>query len=146
MMTNSGWCKSILKELLLSPHVLKRERIKDKINSPINMSMAIILEPSLEPSLKCTSHPIKTPLAAPVKKVAANAVRNLPPSNPSRGPIGLMLLHTPDSKNLKYLFWTVNYKLRVFKIKSQSDGKIQAQSHELKTKKHNHFYLGKSLF
>ena len=41
------------------------------------------------------------PFATPEKRVAANAVRNRPPNNPWRGPVGLMVRQTPNSSNLK---------------------------------------------
>ena len=48
-----------------------------------------------------TIKPRMTPLAAPVHPQARKAVRNRPPSNPSRGPVGLMVRQTPNSSNLK---------------------------------------------
>ena len=48
-----------------------------------------------------TNQPIRVALAAPVKRQAANAIRNLPPKSPSRGPVVLITRQTPNSSNLK---------------------------------------------
>ena len=48
----------------------------------------------------------RPPFATPEKRVAANAVRNRPPNNPSRGPVGLMVRQTPNNSNLKcFIFY-----------------------------------------
>ena len=48
-----------------------------------------------------TKQPSRAPLAPNVKRQAAKAVRNLPPKSPSRGPVGLITLQTPNNSNLK---------------------------------------------
>ena len=65
-----------------------------------------IMEPknsasSIELSEITTNHPIRAPLAAPVKRQAAKAVRNLPPKSPSSGPEGWITRQTPSSSNLE---------------------------------------------
>ena len=57
-------------------------------------------------------NPIRAPLAAPVKRQAAKAARNLPPKRPSRGPLGLITRQTPNSSNLRRKYRVIFDNLR----------------------------------
>ena len=98
---NSGLKIKILREFLVSPIVdisamMRGGRVIDK-NS-------VVFSLTVNPTVSVGVNAIKLitiPLAINVKRQAANAVRNLPPRSPSRGPDGLMIRQTPTKRNLK---------------------------------------------
>ena len=89
---------TLLKDFLVSPIVdiiaMRRgKRVTDK--------SSVVSSLTVNPSAVNTIKAITVPLAINVKRQAANMVRNLPLSSPSRGPAGLMIRQTPNKSNLK---------------------------------------------
>ena len=96
---NSGLKIIILKEFLVNPIV---DRSAMRRGRRVTEKTSVIFSLTVKNSSgSIHMKPIKTPLAMNVKRQAANAVRNLPPKSPSRGPDGLMTRQTPNRRNLK---------------------------------------------
>ena len=98
-MINSGLKINILKECLEHP-IVENSAIK-RGGREITKNIIIFSVMDIWSSGIATNKPIWVPLAAPVKRQAAKAVRNLPPKSPLRGPVGLITRQTPNSSNLK---------------------------------------------
>ena len=97
---NSGLKIKIFKEFLLLNVIVDRIAIKSGGRKTIK-SIAVFSVTGNSLSDFDTVKPIMYPLANIVKRQAANAVRNLPPKIPLRGPDGLMTRQTPYRRNLK---------------------------------------------
>ena len=94
---NSGLKNIIFKEFLVNP-IADRRAMHRGVRRTNKNSVVFSLTDVLP---KTTITLIRVPLATIVKRQAANAVRNLPPKSPSRGPDGLMFRQTPNKRNLK---------------------------------------------
>ena len=90
----------ILKEFLVSPIVdISAMRRGRKVTDKSSVVSSLTANPSILAVNIIKA--ITAPLAINVKRQAANAVRNLPPRSPSKGPDGFMIRQTPDRSNLK---------------------------------------------
>ena len=98
----------------MNPIVEKRERKNWGRKIIIVIITAVLCAICGNPLTDCTITARRTPLAAPVHPQERKAVRNRPPSNPSRGPVGLMVRQTPNSSNLKcFIFFTMSLTLLI---------------------------------
>ena len=97
---NSGLKIKILKEFLLLNVIVDRMAMKSGGRKTLKSS-AVFSGTGIALSEIVTIAAIRNPLANIVKRQAANAVRNLPPKIPLRGPDGLMTRQTPYRRNLK---------------------------------------------